>query len=292
MSSGPSPDPSVIGGVPEAPFAITPDPTTVFATRARRFAFLSESGNLGDYLRFLAAISRIQADLVAELPPVDGPHRAPIDRKALAGDAALDATLTRLCAAAMGIAMPDAARAALQAVANAGPAERAWMFLNLAGDHIPGDAAAPHLFAAAAFQLHLTRVAATLAAKDLKPLGIGTCPACGGKPVTSSVIANEIVENVRYCTCASCATQWNEVRIKCMGCGSTKGISYRSAETQEATVKAECCTECQSWLKILYQVKNPSLDPVADDVASLGLDLMMRETGLKRAGFHPFLAGF
>lgn len=77
-----------------------------------------------------------------------------------------------------------------------------------------------------------------------------------------------------------------------MACGSTKGLTYRSVETHEATVKAECCAECQGWLKILYQVKNASLDPVADDVGSLGLDLMMRDTGLKRGGFHPFLAGF
>lgn len=295
MSGGPFPDPSVIGGVPEAPFALVPDPTLVFATRARRFGFLAESGNLGDYLRFLAAVSAVQADLAADLPPVTpvpkrGGGMPPIDRMALAGDAALDATLTRFCAAAATIAMPDAARAALAAVAAAGPADRAQLFLNLAEDHIPGDATAPHLFAAAAFQLHLARLAATLA--DLGPLGSGLCPACSGKPVTSSVIANETIENVRYCTCASCTTQWNEVRIKCMSCGSTKGLSYRSVETHEATVKAECCSECRSWLKILYQVKNPSLDPVADDVGSLGLDLMMRETGLTRAGFHPFLAGF
>jgi FdhE protein len=295
MSGDPSPDLSVICGVPEAPFAIVPDPTQVFATRARRFGFLAESGNLGEYLRFLAAISRVQADLAADLPPVTpvpkrGGGMPPIDRMALVGDAALDATLSRFCEAAAAIAMPDAARAALEMVAAAGPADRARLFLNLAEDHIPGDAAAPHLFAAAAFQLHLTRLAATLA--DLTPLATGLCPACGGRPVTSYVIANERVENVRYCTCASCATQWNEVRIKCMSCGSTKGLSYRSAETHEATVKAECCSECQSWLKILYQVKNPSLDPVADDVGSLGLDLMMRETGLIRAGFHPFLAGF
>lgn len=292
MAVGPSPDPSVIGGVPEAPFVLLPDPQSVFSTRARRFAFLAESSNLGDYLRFLAALSGVQADLAATLPPVSAVLAPPIDRMALAGDPALDASLTRLCDAAKSIPMPEAARAALGAVAGAPSSDRAWMFLNLAEDQIPAGATAPHLFAAAAFQLHLTRLAAALRAADLTPRATGRCPACDGKPVTSSVIANETIENVRYCTCASCATQWNEVRIKCMGCGSTKGISYRSVETHEATVKAECCTECQSWLKILHQTKNPSLDPVADDVGSLGLDLMMRDTGLKRGGFHPFLAGF
>lgn len=292
MAGGLSPDPSVIGSVPEAPFVLLPDPQSVFSTRARRFAFLAESSNLGDYLRFLAALSGVQADLVASLPPVAAVRMARIDRVAPAGDPALDTTLTRLCDGAKGIDMPETARVALDAVSAAGPSDRVWMFLNLADDHIPADATAPHLFAAAAWQVHLTRLAATLQADDLTPLATGLCPACGGRPVTSSVIADETIENVRYCTCATCATRWNEVRIKCMTCGSTKGLSYRSVETHEATVKAECCTECQSWLKILYQTKNPSLDPVADDVGSLGLDLMMRETGLRRGGFHPFVAGF
>lgn len=229
---------------------------------------------------------------MASLPPVAAVRMARIDRAAPAGDPALDTTLTRLCDGAKGIDMPETARVALDAVSAAGPSDRVWMFLNLADDHIPADATAPHLFAAAAWQVHLTRLAATLQADDLTPLATGLCPACGGRPVTSSVIADETIENVRYCTCATCATRWNEVRIKCMTCGSTKGLSYRSVETHEATVKAECCTECQSWLKILYQTKNPSLDPVADDVGSLGLDLMMRETGLRRGGFHPFVAGF
>ena len=99
-------------------------------------------------------------------------------------------------------------------------------------------------------------------------------------------------EGARYCSCATCQTLWNEVRVKCVCCGSTKGISYRSVETGEATVKAEVCRECDHWVKILYQNRNPSLEPIADDVASLGLDLMMRDTEWKRGGFNPFLAGY
>jgi FdhE protein len=57
-------------------------------------------------------------------------------------------------------------------------------------------------------------------------------------------------------------------------------------------VKAECCDTCRSWVKILYQNKNPSLEAVADDVASLGLDLLMRDTEYRRAGFDPFLIGY
>ena len=56
-------------------------------------------------------------------------------------------------------------------------------------------------------------------------------------------------------------------------------------------MKAECCDNCGSYVKIFYQRDNPSLDPVADDVASLGLDMLMRGEPYRRAAFNPFLLG-
>ncbi|WP_420342220.1 formate dehydrogenase accessory protein FdhE [Paenirhodobacter sp.] len=298
MSTTLNPDPSVIGGIAKAPFVRLPDPARLFAARAARFAFLAPGSNLGPYLEFLAALSRVQADLVAALPAPPAPAgrgaagMPPIDRAALAEDAGLRATLQALCARALALDMPAPARMALEAVIAAGPEDQSWLLANVLADSIPEDSAAPHLFAAAAVQVHLARLAAALDPGLFEPVAVGVCPCCGGRPVSSSVVALREIENVRYATCASCATQWNEVRVKCLCCGSTKGLSYRSAETTEATVKAECCAECQSWVKIFYAVQNPTLDPVADDVGSLGLDLLMRETGLRRGGFDPYLVGY
>lgn len=292
------PDPSLIGGVPKAPFVFLPDPALVFQGRARRFRFLAKTSHLAPYLAFLADLSALQARLALSLPacPPVPPSRAagmpPINRAALAEDPVLADALTALCGGAADLPMPEPARVALAAAAGARARDRHWLLNNILSDTIPEDAAGPHLFAAAAVQLHLARLAATLEAEALTLVGNGLCPACGGRPVSSSVTGAPGIENVRYATCAGCATQWNEVRVKCLCCGSTKGISYRSAETHEATVKAEVCAECRSWVKILHQAKNPSLDPVADDVGSLGLDLMMKETGLRRGGFNPFLAGY
>lgn len=292
------PDPSLIGGVPKAPFVFLPDPVTVFQSRARRFGFLAKSSRLGPYLKFLGDLSALQARLAVTLPPLAplGPARAggmpPIDRALLLDDPALHETLARLCAGAAGLELPDPARVALEAVSQAGADDRRWLLGNIMSDTIPDDSTAPHLIAAAAVQVHLVRLAARLDPAALEPVGTGTCPSCGGRPVSSTVMATPGIENVRYAACSGCATQWNEVRVKCLCCGSTKGISYRSAETHDASVKAEACAECGSWLKIFHRPKNPSLDPVADDVGSLGLDLMLRETGLRRGGFHPFLAGY
>lgn len=297
------PAPEMIGGIAKPPLAILPDPATLFASRARRFAFLAGSGNLAPYLAFLGDLSALQDRLLADLPPLPAPDAVtiqqaraarmpPLDRAAMAADPALDATLTALCAGAAGLTMPDPARAALAAVTAAPPEDRRWLLTNVLADTIPPEAAAAHLFAAAAVHLHMARAAATLPADQLVVIATGICPACGGRPGVSVVTAAQGIENLRYACCATCATQWNEVRLKCLSCGSTKGISFRSVEDENAAIKAETCSECGHWLKVMYRTRNASLDPLADDVASLGLDIAMQSTGLRRAGVNVFTAGW
>lgn len=303
MTQDIQPDPSVIGGVPKPPFVFLPRPISVFKTRAKRFDFLAETSDLAPYLKFLGALSRIQAELALELPALpaldaDAVKRSlsaqmpPLDRGAILQDPALIETLQALCKAADKIEMPAEARLALQAVAAATQDDRTWLLKNVLTDTIPEDSAAPHLFASAAVQVHLARMAALLDAETISPIRTGICPCCGGAVLASSVTGTPGIENVRYATCSGCATRWNEVRVKCLCCGETKGMSYRSAETTEATVKAECCSDCSSWVKIFYQNQNPTIDPVADDVASLGLDMLMKGTKLKRGGFNPYLTGY
>lgn len=299
------PDPSFIaGGVAKTPFVLQHDPVALFTTRATRFRFLAQSSDLAAYLEFLADLAEMQARLAGQLPPpepVDAAQQAQatqatlplINRANLADRTGLHDYVIALCAEADALSMPDVARQALDAVRSANVGERRQMLANILNDSVPADSVAPHLFVAAAVQMYMARLAASLPADALKPVSTGVCPACGGKPVTSSVLGLRDIENVRYATCSCCATQWNEVRITCLCCGSTKGISYRSVDTKDATVKAEVCTECDHWVKILYQVRNASLDPVADDVGSVGLDILMRnETDFTRGGFNPFLAGY
>ena len=81
-------------------------------------------------------------------------------------------------------------------------------------------------------------------------------------------------------------------KVKCMLCGSTKGIAYQELDAGPADVKAETCENCHGYLKIMHQHKDPELDPVADDVSTLGLDLLLRETGYRRGSVNPFLLGY
>jgi FdhE protein len=110
--------------------------------------------------------------------------------------------------------------------------------------------------------------------------------------MTSAVVGWPSAHNSRYCTCPLCATMWNVVRIKCTLCGSTEGIGYHVIDGQPETVKAETCDQCGHYVKVLYQIKDPALDPLADDIATLDLDMLLAGEGWKRGGQNPFLLGY
>jgi FdhE protein len=296
-------DPIPIGEIAAPPFVRLPDPLTVFAARSGRFRTLTEGHELGPYLYFLAALSecqhRIQPDLPEpDLPADDARAQArqhampPLDRNRFTADAALDATLDRLLALATDIDMPDSAREALTRVRGADAAARDAMVRAVLADAIPVETLADHVYVAAALQVHFARLAARLDAAALVPVGDGVCPACGGAPVASAIVGWQGAHGARFCTCALCATQWHVVRIKCVLCDSTKGIAYQELEGAQDTVKAETCENCHGYVKILHQQKNPQLDPVADDVATLGLDILLRERGYRRGAVNPFLLGY
>jgi FdhE protein len=299
----PQPDPSMIGGVSKAPFAYVPDPAVLFSRRAARFRTLAQSGNLAPYLAFLAAVTDAQGAILPrlaepELPSVEIIARArefdmpPLDRGALKPDAVLRDTCRKLFDALATLPMRDAARTAFERIRAADDGTFDAMIARVLADSIPDDALAEHVYVAAALQVHFARLASRLDADALVPVGVGACPVCGGRPVASMIAGWHGAESVRYASCMLCSTLWNEVRVKCLICGSTKGIGYQEIDGQGGTIKAETCDECSSYVKVLYQHKDPTLEPVADDVGSLGLDQLLRESPWRRAGLNPFLAGY
>ena len=297
-------EPTPIGVVPKPPFARVPDPTILFAARAARMRSIAENHELKPYLLFLAELIQAQNDVQEglvepELPAPDTLARArefgmpPLDRTRFTADAAFDETFDRIVTRAQTIEMPQAARDALARVVIADYGMRAAMIANVLADAIPVEALAEHVFVAAAMQVHFVRLAGQLEAKSLVPIGdTAICPACGGPPAASMVVGWQGAEGTRYCSCALCATLWNYVRIKCCLCGTTKGISYEEVEGAGGLAKAETCDSCRSYLKIFHQHKDTSIEPLADDIATLGLDLLMKDTEYRRGGFNPFLLGY
>jgi FdhE protein len=159
------------------------------------------------------------------------------------------------------------------------------------------DEAAAVPFIGASLQAYFARLAATLDAKDVEGCDVPTiCPVCASRPVASMVRIDPERLNLRYLSCSLCQAEWNLARIKCTTCEEDKGLQYFSLESEDgraanAAWRAEACDECRTYLKIFYQEKDPHVDPVADDLASLALDVLVDERGFARSGpnllFHP-----
>ncbi len=236
-------------------------------------------------------------------------------------DAAVTETISRLLDHAVSITMPEPARAALNRLRTIRPGNptqppttpgsgegviprdnlsdlRSAEELTIAGcveavlsEAIPVETIAEHVFVGAALQVHFARAAALLDAARLNFIGDGVCPICGAPPATSGIVGWGGADRTRFCTCSLCGSRWNAVRVKCLTCSSTKGIHYQSIKGLTDTIKAECCDECRTFVKIMAEDEDPAHEPIADDVASLGLDLLVLKSGYRRAGMNLFLLG-
>jgi FdhE protein len=298
-------DPTAIGAVAAPPFARLPDPTISFARRAKRFATLALSSGVRPYLELLADLADAQNDVAngltdplfsdkTTLARARAHAMPPLDRAAIRADGLVSETLDRLfvAVATREAPAPEAARAALARTAGAKGARRSRMVANVMADAIPADEMAEHAYVAAGLQIHFARLAAGLNAEQLQGIDDGVCPACGGPPVASVIVGWQGAHGARFASCFLCGTLWHVVRIKCLACGSTEGVRYQEIDGGPGLIKAETCDACRSYVKILHQYKDPDLDPVADDVASLALDLLLRDGPYRRAGYNPFLLGY
>lgn len=316
------PTPIDVGAVAKPDFAVAPDPARLFADRAARFQALASGHPLEAYLRFLSGLARAQHHILSDLPEPKLPQEdaldrafefgmPPIDRARFDLDEAAHATLERLVATVADLPMPEQASAARRRIAEGDRAFRERLLVDVIETATSLETLAEHVFAAAALQVHFARLASRLDVARLQPVGVGACPACGGPPVASLVVGWSSAHGARYVACSLCGTLWNHVRIKCVACDATDKISYHAlsedgetladspseapagrARKDEATAKAECCDTCGLYLKIFHHHLDPAMDPVADDVATLGLDLKVREAGWARAAFNPYLLGY
>ena len=114
------------------------------------------------------------------------------------------------------------------------------------------------------------------------------CPVCGSMPV-SSMVQIGTTQGLRYLHCNLCETEWHVVRVKCSNCEQSGKLHYWSLDDEQAAIKAESCDDCGTYLKILYQEKEPKVEAVADDLASLVLDARMEQEGYARSSINPFL---
>jgi FdhE protein len=302
------------------PYIIWPQAAPVFAERELRLRQVAAGHTMVDFLRFVADLVSAQREslrlLVGVVPvPDDTALTYAVEQGyppllpsvwPLQGHwrQCLSAILTRLqpkaSAATLGVIAQLAAMSADELDALA---ERVLRTRVTSEDM----AAAP--LVASALQAYWTVAAealaqrlATLERPIAKGEDPGSCPCCGSLPTASIIRASGGHNGQRYLHCSLCNTQWHRQRIECTHCGATENVHYHgltaegvgandsvAARAGRNAVQAETCDDCQHYLKVMYSERDPMVDAVADDLATLTLDVLVGDAGWNKHGVNMML---
>lgn len=279
---------------------LLPERQSVFRDRAARLDQLARDHPLGQYLRLIARIAEAQHWMLESMPailppPADALAKCrehgmpPLGVQTLRRDPQwcdmLRRMLRQLAPRTEGVTREvilklDAARDEFY---------EAQASKLLAGITVGLDPATAPLIGAA-LQVYWTHLATTLGEAVIGPMEVPTlCPVCGSRPVASIVRSGSGEAGQRYLHCSVCAAEWHMVRIKCGNCESTEGVHYHGIEGEMKAVQAESCDKCGTYLKIFHMERDPLVEPTADDLASLALDLLMSDAGKLRSGQNLML---
>jgi len=283
---------NTVGSFAESDPVKLPDLSTVFARRAERLGTLAPGHELEGFLKMIAALVAAQHAALAGLPAGTLPGRmkgAPLDPLTLKRDETWRVALARILERIDVAALPEPAQQARATLAAASASDLEALADRFLGGDVKPSQAAEMVFVAAALQVAWTRMAALLDVAQLDPADTGECPACGSPPVAGMIAPGGTKFGHRHLHCSLCATSWRYVRTRCVHCGSTDKISFRQF-AGTSYLRAECCEACQGYSKVFYVESARTLEPLADDLASLGLDVVVGEEGFSRVA-NPFVLG-
>ncbi len=284
-----------------------PQPGTLFQERATRLAQLADGSPIADYLRFAARLVQAQHRQVAWAAAPEPLAEEVVSRANASGMPLLPAsealplawrdTLRALLAElSADPAVPAPLHAVLERLAAMDDAALGALARQALADNIGREELAAAPLVMAALQVGFAVRAAALDERSVPYADPATvCPVCGCVPVASVLRIGGAAGGHRYLHCGACATEWHMVRVKCSHCESTQGVRYQGVERSDSKVSAqvvlaETCDQCHTYRKLVNQENDPYAEPLADDLASLTLDLLMGDTEFSRASGNPLLA--
>ena len=312
-----SPEEIAVRAGQQMPYLRLPVRGELFSNRATRLRQLAPGHAMHDFLLFAAELAHVQHEVLQDYPEVTLPSlddlaaagraaRAPVPAPLWPRDPVWRAAMRRMLELLVPRLQDSPAQAAVRALLAAGD------------DHIEGQAelllsgaagldmsAAP--LVAAGLQVYWTNMVLAIQQAHgearQEPFGrtldMTTCPCCASLPTSSITRVDATGSNFRYLHCSLCATQWHMVRVKCTHCEGTKGIQYHSLEAlatdgavqdaTQASVQVETCDECHHYIKIVRMERDLHVDPVADDLSSLTLDILISEAGYEAHGVNLLL---
>lgn len=287
-----------VGVVGNTPLLFYPSPKTLYTNRIKRLKELAKDSPFADYLQFCTKIVEVQLQCIQEKPLTRDLAQAVRDaadkglaplsianlpladewldyfymiiRQLKGYNQPIDDTIERL---------EKESKAALYALAT--------QLLTGKFEQIDSNKA---IFVWSALSLYYSQLASQLPGKAVVDMGEQRqyCPVCHSMPIASTIHLGTNVGS-RYLHCSLCESEWNVTRVKCTNCEDMSALNYYSLDDERAAIKVECCNSCHSYLKIFNQETLPHLDIVADDLASLMLDMKIEEEGFAKTGINPFL---
>ncbi|XDZ51833.1 formate dehydrogenase accessory protein FdhE [Neisseriaceae bacterium CLB008] len=282
-------------------FYLKPD-AAVFQKRAARFNSLAQGHELADFLSFLGHIAQAQHDALATLADLAQPSLSglvPYHKDQVALPHAWLEVLQHILNSVTATA-PSATQSIIESLQQQDEATlNAWATAALSDDEQASIDKGSKLFILAALQVIWTQWALHSAKTEWQALDYlgkvqkDSCPCCGSQAVASVIKIDSKLVNLRYVHCPLCQSQWNMIRARCTYCDSNKNVALHSIAEQKSapykSVQAESCHDCHGYRKVFSMSKDQLVDPIADDVASLALDLLMNETEYARGGANPFI---
>ncbi|MCS4293636.1 FdhE protein [Comamonas sp. BIGb0152] len=283
------------------PRVLLPNTSSLFLDRAQRIRQLADGNPIADYLLFIANLVQAQhkaaqglqvaapdAAAIAQAQQFSSPLLPAADHLDPIWHQVLDGMLGQLASAD---GLPEALQPLIAELQRCNTDDRNALAKRLLTKELAARDVGLAPFVMAALQVVFATRASQLRLTDIPFTDPATiCPVCATEPVAGVVRIGGKMAGHRYLHCGCCATEWHMVRIKCSHCESTKGVRYQGLEGGKDVVLAETCTECGSYRKMVNQEKDPLAEPLADDLASLMLDLLMSEqTAFARASGNPLL---
>jgi len=293
-------------GIMQAPEVVLPD-ASIFSQRALRLRELVQQvPALDEFLAFVARLAQAQHQVLGEREPAWRPAgdafdmalqhgMPPLGYRVLYRDVDWQGDLLAILDV-LELHVATSQRALLDALRGMSEEQRA----SIAEDVLearPGNPSTRGVMplVAAALQVAWVRLVRCLPKPPGKPdrTARAICPCCGSAAVASVIHGDRQRTGVRYLHCRLCATEWHLERVRCTVCDSAE-LVYLGLDDETGKpflpIQAEACNHCHSYMKVAQRELHGRADPVADDLASLTLDLLLAEKGeYERTGNNPLL---
>lgn len=307
------------GAAEPEPF-IWPQRNSWFVERSMRFKQLArQSESMSGYLELMAELAAAQHHVLQEGPTLLLPSSAALEQAAQRGLpplAALDwqrdpqwhILLHQLVDCLLAVQMKgtaaDSIYQVLQQVKTLSHEAIETQAEQLLAGSMSGVEVAVAPFIGAALQVYWVHLVCALpivrTAELYQQVDVGahtTCPCCGSLPTSSMVHSFGGMAGQRYVVCSLCGVQWHMPRIRCTRCLAEEGVDYVSLAPTHMTpedyhipaVFAERCAGCHTYLKIIHTEREPFADPLADELASIQLDILLGEQNYYKHGLNFLL---